>query len=122
MRSPRLHQARRLALLVRSPGGMTAGQPLEITIVARIVTWLNNQPECRAVKNHGSVMGQPTVDITACVRGRMVQLEVKRPGQRATPRQLATLGAWHRAGAVTGVVTSLDEAQALLVAAAGGTP
>ena len=41
------------------------------------------------------VAGEP--DIDACLRGRSLQLEVKRPGERATPLQEKRLAEW-RAG------------------------
>ena len=58
------------------------------------------------------VAGEP--DIDACLRGRSVQLEVKRPGEKATPLQLKRLEQWRQAGALTAVVTSVEEVKTLL--------
>ena len=45
-----------------------------------------------------------------------LKLEVKRPGERPTRRQLYRLGWYHRAGYVAGVVTSVADLQKLLKA------
>ena len=58
------------------------------------------------------VAGEP--DIDACLSGRSVQLEVKRPGEKATPLQLKRLEQWRQAGALTAVVTSVEEVKILL--------
>jgi hypothetical protein len=58
------------------------------------------------------VAGDP--DIDACLAGRSVQFEVKRPGEDATPLQLKRLEEWRRAGAVAAVVHSVSEAETLL--------
>lgn len=42
--------------------------------------------------------------------GRAAHIEVKRPGRKAEPLQVATLYELEAAGAETGVVTSVDEA------------
>jgi hypothetical protein len=41
-------------------------------------------------------------------------LEVKRPGGKATPLQVAELRKWGRAGAIVGIVESVDDVRALL--------
>jgi hypothetical protein len=58
------------------------------------------------------VAGDP--DIDACIRGRSVQLEVKRPGEKPTPLQLKRLTEWQQAAALVGVVTSVAATKALL--------
>jgi hypothetical protein len=58
------------------------------------------------------VAGDP--DIDACVRGRSVQLEVKRPGERPTPLQFKRIEEWRRAGAVAAVVNSVEDVRRLL--------
>src|ERR1041385_7030855 len=91
----------------------------ESAIVKAILAYLNSLPECLARKRWGGgmgVAGEP--DIDACLRGRSLQLEVKRPGQKATPLQVKRLEQWRHAGALVGVVTSVEEVKALLDAAA----
>ena len=87
----------------------------ESTIVKAILAHLNALPECLARKRWGGgmgVAGEP--DIDACLRGRSVQLEVKRPGQKPTPLQLKRLEQWRQAGALVAVVSSVEEVKALL--------
>ena len=91
----------------------------ESAIVKAILAYLNSLPECLARKRWGGgmgVAGEP--DIDACLRGRSLQLEVKRPGQKATPLQVKRLEQWRHAGAPVGVVASVEEVKALLDAAA----
>ena len=87
----------------------------ERAIVKAILAYLNSLPSCLARKRWGGgmgVAGEP--DIDACLRGRSVQLEVKRPGEKATPLQLKRLAEWQQAGAVVGVVTSVGDLRSLL--------
>ena len=87
----------------------------ESAIVKAILAYLNALPECLARKRWGGgmgVAGEP--DIDACLRGRSVQLEVKRPGQKPTPLQLKRLEQWRQAGALVAVVSSVEDVKALL--------
>ena len=87
----------------------------EGAIVKAILRYLNSLPGCLARKRWGGgmgVAGEP--DIDACLRGRSLQLEVKRPGEKATPLQLKRLEQWRQAGALTAVVTSVEEVKTLL--------
>lgn len=66
--------------------------------------------DCKAVKfNAGIYSRTGTGDIIACVRGRMVVVEVKRPGEEPTAIQLHEGKDWIRAGAVWLCVSSLQE-------------
>ena len=87
----------------------------ESAIVKAILGYLNALPECLARKRWGGgmgVAGEP--DIDACLRGRSLQLEVKRPGQKPTPLQLKRLEQWRQAGALVAVVSSVEEVKTLL--------
>jgi len=87
----------------------------ERAIVRAILAYLNGQPGCLARKRWGGGMGVAgDPDIDACVRGRSVQLEVKRPGEKPTPLQLNRLEEWRRAGAVVAVVNSVADVRRLL--------
>jgi hypothetical protein len=87
----------------------------ERAIVRAILAYLNGQPGCLARKRWGGGMGVAgDPDIDACVRGRSVQLEVKRSGERPTPLQLKRLDEWRRAGAVVAVVNSVEDVKSLL--------
>lgn len=85
--------------------------PTETAIKDKIMKHLKGLPNCYALKvwgNHTTV-GQP--DILACYRGRFMALEVKRPGEQPTEIQKATLSKWAEAGAVAGVVRSVEDAK-----------
>jgi len=86
--------------------------PREAAIVKAIVSRIRAEYHGALVlKYHGgphSVAGHP--DLYGAVYSRAFALEVKRPGGRPTALQSARLDEWRRGGAITGVVTSADEA------------
>jgi hypothetical protein len=87
----------------------------EKAIVNSILRYLNKLPQCVARKRWGSgfgLAGEP--DIDACIQGRSLQLEVKRPGKKPTMLQEKRLAEWSAAGAVVGVVHGVDEVRGLL--------
>jgi hypothetical protein len=86
-------------------------QVSESRIVANIMTRLKKQPGLYGFKVHGGPMqalGIP--DIVLCYQGRFGGLEVKRPGQKPTAIQQATLDRIRECGGIAAVVTSVDEA------------
>lgn len=87
----------------------------EKSIVNSILKYLNSLPRCRAEKTWGGGYGNAgKPDITGCLNGRRFELEVKVPGGKLTPLQKVTLGQWKEAGAITGVVHSVDEVKEIL--------
>jgi len=88
--------------------------PMEKSIANGILKYLNGIQGCHAVKTHGSAYsgGQPDVDV--CFHGQTIKLEVKRPGKKATVLQEAVLEQWKAAGAIVGVVTSVDEVKEIM--------
>jgi len=81
----------------------------ESSLTTRIIKYLNSLPGCKAEKRHGSQYSEAGApDINACYRGRSVQIEVKRPGEKPTRIQLKRLREWQEAGAVVGWVTDLE--------------
>lgn len=87
----------------------------ERAIVKSILAYLNSLPGCLARKRWGGGMGVAgDPDIDACIRGRSLQLEVKRPGEKPTQLQAKRLEEWRRAGALVEVVVSVDEVKSLL--------
>lgn len=88
--------------------------PLEKNIVESIMRWLKTVPGCYAEKRHGSRFAAGRPDITGCIDGRRFEIEVKRPGRKATKLQEEMLRRWRSAGAIAGVVTSRDEVEELL--------
>lgn len=90
--------------------------PAEATSVSAILRLLRRHGH--AIKTHGSAFGHAgTPDVLGCVRGRMIAVEVKRPGQAATPLQAAELRKWEAAGAVALVATSVQQVEDALRAA-----
>jgi Holliday junction resolvase len=64
---------------------------------------------------HGSAINaKGTPDLLVCYKGRFLGLEVKRPGKNATELQAHTLGEITEAGGVSSVITSVEEAEAIL--------
>lgn len=65
-----------------------------------VLAWMNAQPGTYAFKKHTGPQGEGGhPDIFACVNGRMVLVEMKRPGEKPDLRQFERLRAWQRAGA-----------------------
>lgn len=94
--------------------------PLEKTIVAGILRTLNQRAGVYARKTHGGGYSTGWPDIVVCASGRLIMLEVKRPGgpgQRpgqVTALQERELDRWEAAGAVCAVVRSIAEATAVV--------
>ena len=88
-------------------------QMTEATIKRQIMRFLKSLPESDwEVSPPGSVAGKP--DITGCLKGRYVAIEVKRPGEKATPLQRYKLNKLKRAGAVVDVAYHTDNVKVLL--------
>ena len=86
----------------------------ESRLQAKIVKALNALPGVYVQKVHGSVYGKPSVDLSGVINGRRIEIEVKMPGKVPTPRQLNTLRLWDKHGAITGWVTSVNEAKEII--------
>jgi hypothetical protein len=93
--------------------GMPA--PSESKIVAKILDALRKLPGMWCFKTHGGPMqaaGLP--DVMGIYNGRGFGLEVKRPGNKPTPIQLAMMEKIAAAGGLVAVVHSPEEALAAL--------
>ena len=87
----------------------------ESAILRAILQALRRVPGLVVRKRHGSAAGYAgDADLYGCYRGRHFEIEIKRPGCTATPLQQHRLKQWARAGALTGVVHSAQEALQLL--------
>jgi hypothetical protein len=87
----------------------------ESALVAAIVEALRATPGLVIRKRHGTAWGfAGDPDLTGCYLGRHFELEVKTPAGALTRLQEARLAEWARAGAITSVVRSVDEALAAL--------
>lgn len=97
----------------------------ESTIVENIVRYLRSLPNAHARKIHGSVYGTTgEPDIDACMEGRTLKIEVKRPGyeDQLKPIQRVALQRWRDAGAIVGVATSVDDVRELIYWSAMNDP
>lgn len=64
------------------------------------------------IKTHGSIFSKAgTPDILACVKGKFVAIEVKRPGGVVSALQEANIKLIEQAGGVALIVYSLEETQ-----------
>lgn len=79
-----------------------------------VLEWMNAQPGVYAFKKHTGAQGEGGhPDIFACRNGRMVLVEMKKPGEEPTARQYERLRAWRKAGAAVCWATDVDHVQQL---------
>lgn len=86
----------------------------EKLVQAEIVKWLKAQG-AKVVKIHGGPfqeVGLPDLDVS--LWGWTLKLEVKRPGERATPIQWYRIQEFRNVGIIAAVVSSLAEVQWLV--------
>jgi len=89
--------------------------PKESTLTKKVLGYLNNLPQCKAIKIHGNAYTEAgTPDIAGCIRGRAFFLELKVPGEKPTILQQKRIKEWQEAGAISGWATSLEEVIELL--------
>lgn len=88
----------------------------EATIVGQIQRYLNETyGEAGYVrKTHGGNYSRDWPDLVGSVKGVPVVLEVKTIDGQPTPLQLRELDKWRAAGAIAGIVRSVDEVKSLL--------
>lgn len=87
----------------------------ESQLVTQVLAYIRGLPRAHAHKIHGSRYsdaGEP--DIDACIDGRSVKIELKMPGNKPTPVQMASMRRWENAGAFVFWATSLDEVKTFL--------
>lgn len=88
----------------------------EVSIVDRVLNYINNMPDGVAEKVQGTALSSGKADINACIGGKCIRLEVKTSdhGNKASKKQKINLRRWSAAGAICGVVYSLEEVKELL--------
>jgi hypothetical protein len=90
--------------------------PRESALKASVLKHLSvAYPTAVVRKRHGTVYtlaGDPDVYLLA--GGVHIELELKRPGESATPLQLFRLREWEKAGAYTAVIHTIGELQSFL--------
>ena len=83
----------------------------ETALTYDILKALNALPCCKAIKLHGSRYQEAgTPDVHATAEGQSYWLEVKKDDEEPTRLQAQRLKEWAAAGAITGVVRSVEEA------------
>jgi hypothetical protein len=94
----------------------SSSRPRESSIKERVIDHIKvAYPGAQVRKRHGTAFataGDP--DVYALIGGCHLELELKVPGQNATPLQAARLLAWQRAGAHVAVIHSVVELSAFL--------
>lgn len=87
----------------------------ETSITEKALTWLNAQEDTFARKRHTGPMGTGGhPDIEGCSAGRSFQVEMKRPGEKPTPRQFAQMRVWQNAGALVGWACSVEHVRQIM--------
>ena len=81
-----------------------------------ILKYLNSIPGCHCQKRKAGPGRKGEADITGCFRGRRVEIEVKVGDNKPTPLQEKQLRKWAAAGALTGIVWSVEDTVALMAA------
>lgn len=79
----------------------------------KIITYLKSLDRCWVV-NFPGVFCRGIPDLLVCYRGHFIGIEIKRPGQKPTKLQTATLGLIEEANGIVGKVTSVHEAKDLI--------
>ena len=87
---------------------------LEKQIVKKIMAYLKTVPNSYFEKKYAGPANPGDPDISGCIRGRCIKLEVKRPGNVATPLQIRKLALWAAAGAKVAVVYSVDDVKEVI--------
>lgn len=87
----------------------------EDPIVKAIIRYIRSLPKGWAVRTHGAMFSAGEPDISGCLDGRSIKLEVKRDAEHeASELQKAALVQWELAGAITGVVHSVEQVHTIL--------
>jgi hypothetical protein len=81
---------------------------LQDTIIRRLNEDKRTLVRCRSADAVGHFVGDP--DITGCIGGRHVEIEVKVPGEVPTRLQLIRLSYWRKVGACAVWVNSTEQA------------
>ena len=96
---------------------MKRNVPLESHITQAIIRRLRQIPSVIVRKRHGTAFGiAGDADLYGSIDGRHFEIEVKRPdpSSELTELQRIRLDQWRRAGAITGVARSVEDALRIL--------
>jgi len=87
----------------------------EKAVTKEILEYLNSLPGCLAYKRHAGPNRKGKPDITGCLNGKRLEIEVKTGKNKPTALQKKWLKNWYNAGAISGCVWSLLDAVKLIV-------
>lgn len=80
-----------------------------------IKKYLDTLPKCWYFKVHGGPYQKSGIpDIVGVYRGRFFGIEVKKPGEKATPLQAFIISQMIKAGGLAGVVVTVEDAERIL--------
>ena len=82
----------------------------EKTITNKIIRKLNLLPKCLVKKRLAGPMQKGQPDITGCIDGIRIEIEVKVPGNTPTPKQEEWLKRWYSVGAISFWADDADKA------------
>lgn len=91
-------------------------EPTEKVIQAKIAKYVRSRGGLVVNYSPGAFGQRGVSDLLVCFYGRFLAIEVKRPStaKRLTPLQKGFLSGVERAGGVTAICTTIDEARAVL--------
>lgn len=72
----------------------------EDSVVQKIKRYVNSLPNAKLIKRPASMARNGEPDLTGCVDGKHIEIEVKAPGNKPTELQLKRLEEWDKVGAV----------------------
>ena len=88
----------------------------ESVIVKQIKEHLQKKYQAQCFKHHGGIYSEAGVaDLICVIQSRFCAFECKRPGKKATPIQLLWMERYRQAGAIVGVVDSIESVDKLLL-------
>ena len=94
---------------------MTGEKQKESTLNKNFVKWLNGLTGCFAMKRLGQRGNRGQPDVTGCIFGIRIEMEGKIGYNKPTKIQKYWLKTWAKAGAITGVYWSLEEAKEIFI-------
>lgn len=98
----------------------------EAAVIEACKNYLKTIPGAYFRKRHGGPYNPGEPDLTGCIGGQRYEIEVKRPGEQrltkldpferlgATKLQAGELHRWEAAGAVVGVVNSVEQLREII--------
>ena len=90
-------------------------KPLESSITKSILKYLRGLDRCFAWKEHGGMYGAAGIpDVICCYQGQFLAFEVKRPGNKPTAIQKATIDKMRQAGGKVYIVHSVGDVREII--------